>query len=138
MRRAPANFASTCCTTRRSFVELAPARSSISTTALKCLTASRWNTISSWRPALNQSMYTLVSMTSRCMSREELLELSRPRDATKRGIDLRFGHNNLQRAVERFRLGLGVQNLPRLVQLRLVDAQVLVSNAQCCRHESVS
>jgi hypothetical protein len=52
--------------------------------------------MSSWRPVLNQSMYTLVSMIRRRMSREELLEPSHTCGTLERGVDLGFRHDERQ------------------------------------------
>jgi hypothetical protein len=77
-------------------------------------------------------MYTFVSMTSRCISPEDLLESAFASQPSKRGIDLGFGDYELQRAIERFRFRRGIQNFACLVELCLIDSTMLVPDGCCC------
>ena len=55
-------------------------------------------------PALIQSTYTFVSITSRRTSGEDLLQLPLPPTPAQRSVDAGLGHDHRQRAVERLRL----------------------------------
>ena len=77
----------------------APAQSSIITTLLKCFTAPGANTISSCQPLLSQSMYTLVSMTIRCLSAKDFTDTAFTARGFEGGIDFRLGHDHIKGAL---------------------------------------
>ena len=78
-----------------------------------------------------------VSMTRRRMSREQLLQPPLAGDRTKRGIHLRFRHDKRESTVKRLGFGRRGQNLSGFVELRLIDANVFVSNRSGARHENL-
>src|SRR3989442_98313 len=95
------------------------------TTALRYLTASRWNSTSSCRPAFRQSMYRFVSMTTRRIS-EDAPELTLSARGPERPVDVSLRHHEVERAVERLRLGPRAERPARAIQLPLVKLHVLV------------
>ena len=80
----------------RSLGANAPAKSSIMTILLKCLTAPGAKNSSSYRPLLSQSMYTLVSMTIRCISAKDFTETAFAARGFEGGIDFRLGHDHIK------------------------------------------
>src|SRR2546422_5534753 len=77
-------------------------------------------------------------MTSRRISTEDLLEPPLPSDASKRGVDLGLGHDQCQGAIEGLGIGARLQDLLRPIELRLVDANVLVTQYRCGGHDASS
>src|SRR6184192_709696 len=96
------------------------------TTALRYLTASLLNSTPSCRPAFSQSMYRLVSMTTRRIS-EDAPELALPARGPERLIDVGLRHHEVERTVDRLRLRPCAEHPARAIQLPLVELYVLVS-----------
>src|SRR5207249_11790849 len=77
-------------------------------------------------------------MTSRRISAEDLLEPPLSSDDPKRGVDIGLGHDQRQGTIEGLGIGARREDLLRPIELRLVDANVLVAQHRCGGHDASS
>src|SRR5687768_15155929 len=77
-------------------------------------------------------------MTSRRTSAEDLLETPLPSNPSKCRVDLGLGHDQCQGAIKGLGIGARLEDLLRSIELRLVDANVLVTQCRRGGHDPSS